>query len=316
MIAIINITAPIFLIILFGFIAVRSTLIPKSALSGMSKFVLFMALPALIFSKISEMPISELVDMQYILSYSAGCLGVLVLGILANRFVLQSTSIFAGIKGLGSALPNSAFIGLPVMLQFFQSPPAQAFAMVILVENIILFPVALAFIEFASAKEGEHKKISLGMVSSIGKKVMLNPIIQSVICGVVFSLSGLALPEFAEQGLVLLGAGSAPVALIIIGGSLVGVSIRSSLADIAIVSGFKLLLHPLIVGLMVVFVFPGMATEMKQAAVLFAASPMLSIYPIIGGQYGYQTFCSGALLVATILSFFSVSVVLSLLHMI
>lgn len=313
--AIFNITAPIFLIIFTGFIVVRVGLISQGALPGMSKFVLFIALPSLIFSKLSIMPISELLDLDYIISYTTGSLGVLICGILVSRYLLKSSATFSAVKGLGCVIPNSAFIGLPVMLQFFDSVPTQAFAMVMLVENIILFPVAIALIESASAKELSGRSLSFGMMLSIGKRVLKNPIIQSVIYAVTFSLFGWRLPEFAEQGLSLLGAGSAPVALIIIGGALVGVSIRSNITGIAVVSGFKLLIHPLIVGLMVVFVFPSMATEMKQAVVLFAASPMLSVYPIIGGQYGYQAFCSGTLLVGTILSFFSVSAILAILPM-
>lgn len=312
MTAILNITAPIFLIIFVGYVTVRYGLIPQSALPGMSRFVLYLALPALIFSKLSMMPISELLDLQYIISYSVGCLGVIIAAILVNRFLLKSSLLFSGIKAVGSAQPNSAFIGLPVVMQFFDSPPAQAFAMVLMVENIIALPLALAFIESASAKEGSERKISLVMALSIGKRVILNPIILSVIIGVAFSLFGLRLPEFIQQGLSLMGNGSTPVALIIIGGSLVGVSIRSSLADIALVSGAKLLLHPLLVALMVIYVFPDMSLELKQAVILFAASPMFSTYPIIGGQYGYQSFCSSTLLVATVMGFLSISTVLSL----
>jgi hypothetical protein len=44
-----------------------------------------------------------------------------------------------------------------------------------------------------------------------------------------------------------------------------------------------------------------------------AAMPMMSIYPIIGGNYGYRNLCASILLVTTVLSFVTISLTLKLL---
>jgi malonate transporter len=44
--------------------------------------------------------------------------------------------------------------------------------------------------------------------------------------------------------------------------------------------------------------------------VIFAAAPMLSMYPILGMRYGLEDRCSAALLLCTALSFLTVSVVI------
>jgi predicted permease len=50
--------------------------------------------------------------------------------------------------------------------------------------------------------------------------------------------------------------------------------------------------------------------ELRAAAVIFAATPMLSIYPILAQKYGFEEMCAAALLLATVLSFGTISLVL------
>ena len=52
---------------------------------------------------------------------------------------------------------------------------------------------------------------------------------------------------------------------------------------------------------------------MRQAGVIFAAAPMLSIFPIIGMRYGLEDRCSAALLLATGISFITVSATIALI---
>jgi hypothetical protein len=52
--------------------------------------------------------------------------------------------------------------------------------------------------------------------------------------------------------------------------------------------------------------------DMQYVLLIFAAAPMLSIYPILGGCYQQQRFCLNTLIVTTIASGFSLSVVITL----
>ncbi|MFC6670482.1 hypothetical protein [Marinobacterium aestuariivivens] len=70
-------------------------------------------------------------------------------------------------------------------------------------------------------------------------------------------------------------------------------------------------MHPLLVSLMILLI-PGLEPQLKAAAVLMASMPMMSIYPIIGGNYGYRSICSSMLLATTLLSFVTISVTLGL----
>ncbi len=306
---VINITAPIFFLIFIGFLAVRLGFISKDAIPGLSRFVLYLALPALVFGNILSMDFGQIINMSYMLVYAAGGICAFVVATLVTRYAFSDSWQQAGVRGLGAALPNSAFVGFPILQQYFSDPPAQAFAMAVMVENILLMPLVLIFLESVS---GQHQGNQSRLVKTVLSRVIKNPIIVAVLLGLGGSLLGIHLPKFITTGLEILAKGSAAVALIVIGGALVGVSIRGSLGQMGCVAVAKLLVFPLVVFALLQWI-PGIPSDLKMCVLLFAAMPMFSIYPIIGGQYGQQSFCASTLLITTVAAFFSVSVLLALL---
>jgi predicted permease len=62
-----------------------------------------------------------------------------------------------------------------------------------------------------------------------------------------------------------------------------------------------------------VWLLPPADPALRAAAVVFAGTPMLSIYPILAQKYGFESMCAAALLLATVLSFVTISAILWLL---
>ncbi|WP_421856637.1 AEC family transporter [Marinomonas sp.] len=304
--AVINITAPIFLLILMGFLAVRYAFIPQNAVAGLSRFVLYLALPALIFTKLSSMELNEVLHFDYIAVYAVGGLISFTVTVLLSWRLLKSNLVDAGVRGVGATMSNSAFIGFPILLQFFDTPLTQAFLMSLMVENIILMPICLIFIETMLGKSESNGK-SLFLV--VLKRITTNPLLITLVTGLIFTVFDLSLPSFVGRGLDLLAAAAASAALIVIGGSLVGVSIRGQWPPILLAAFGKLVLFPIVVTLLLLLV-PNMPNDLKIAVVIFAAVPMFSSYPIICGEYGARSFCASTLLITTVLSFFTLSVLL------
>jgi hypothetical protein len=79
----------------------------------------------------------------------------------------------------------------------------------------------------------------------------------------------------------------------------------------------KLFLHPLAVFgaafLACRIGLPALDPKLLSAAILMAAMPMLGIYTILAHRYGQETKSAAALLLATMVSFFSLSGLLWLL---
>ncbi|MFV0429054.1 MAG: hypothetical protein ACK5KO_06480, partial [Arachnia sp.] len=87
-------------------------------------------------------------------------------------------------------------------------------------------------------------------------------------------------------------------------------------ADVVPVIAGKLLLHPLAVwlglGLMAALGLGVADPELAAAAVIMAAMPVMSIYPILAQRYGEDRTAALAMFAMTALSFFSISGVLAL----
>lgn len=307
---VLNITAPIFFLILLGFVGTKYQLLSKEALPALSKFVLYFALPSVMITKISSLDLRAVVYLSYMGVYALGGLTAFFLTLVLVKGVLKESWGNGAVSGIGAMMPNSSFIGFPILLQYLDNAPAQAFAMSLVVENILFLPVGLILIESLYHQEsGLGRKVLL----NVAKRIASNPIILAVFTGVIMSLLGVRLPNFMGGGLELLASAAAPCALIVIGGSLVGVVIRGSKIRTALVASVKLVIFPLVVfaGLQA---FPTMPFELKVSALLFAAMPMFSIYPIIGETYGQRSFCASTLLITTVLSFFSISALLFILN--
>lgn len=308
---VLNITAPIFFLILLGFLGTRFQFLPKEALPAMSRFVLYFALPSVMVTKISSLDLRAVVDLSYMLVYALGGVIAFALTIAVTRIFLKESWVVSTVSGMGAMMPNSSFIGFPILLQYLDNAPAQAFAMSLVVENILFLPIALILIESVYHHEpGVGKKV----FANVAKRIVTNPIILSVFAGVLLSLLGIHLPSFVDGSLSLLAMAAAPCALIVIGGSLVGVTVQGSKVRTALVASMKLLVFPLVV-FACLQLFPQMPNELRIAVLLFAAMPMFSIYPIICGEYGQRSFCASTLMVTTVLSFVSISALLYLLNL-
>ncbi|WP_417682857.1 AEC family transporter [Roseibium sp.] len=309
MLSVLSITAPIFILIGLGFLAVKSGILPAAAAPGMGRFVLYFSLPALIFGTLSRMEFSEVIEPNYLLVYASASLFALLVGVILHRKLVGNTLPLSGVKGMGMAVSNSAFIGYPVLLQVFGEPPAQAFAMSLMVENLLIIPLALIIIESGGRDDSTSRRQHFATVFT---RVLKNPLVLAIGAGMLVSLLQLPLPQVIDKTLNMLAQTSAAVALFSIGGVLVGTSIRGNVSAIPAVVAGKLLLHPLLVFLLLMLV-PGMDQDLRLSMLLLASMPMFSVFPIIAGNYGFGQTSASILIITTLMSFFTLTLMIALL---
>lgn len=305
------ITAPIFIIIAIGYGAVRTGLVAKEFIPGLGRFVLYFTVPALIFRALSQTRLDEILNPWFLLAYGGGCLITFGLSLLFFRFAFKTSLTENGLNALGAALPNSIFIGFPVLLQYFGEIPASAFTMVLMVENIVIFSLALTIMEFGSVGEASEKFAAT--MKAVAVRIATNPMLLAILAGVIASATNLTLPETFDKVVEMFARASAAAALFFIGGVLVGINLKGRVTAISAVAFAKLIINPALVALLVV-VLPPFDARLQIAAIVFAASPMLSIYPVIGAKFGLAQESASKLLLTTIASFASISTILWLLE--
>jgi hypothetical protein len=176
------------------------------------------------------------------------------------------------------------------------------------VENLLMIPLTLVMADSGHATAGKWHRILVQSLLQLAR----NPIIIGMVGGFGVALLSLPISGVLAHTINMLAMASTAVSLFVIGGTLVGLHVKGMRRDVSAVALGKLLLHPLAVGLMVWLIPPADPT-LRAAAVVFASVPMLSIYPILSQKYGFEGFSAAALLLATVLSFVTISIIIWLL---
>jgi len=305
MLAIFALTLPIYLLIALGYGATKLRYLDVNDLRASGRVVLRVAMPALIFMALARAPISEALRWDFFTAYAAGSIVVFVLGFAVARWLLRQPMPGAALEALGVSSSNSAYMGLPIAALVVGDLALQAFVMAMLIENILILPLAVIL---AEADGGGSPARALRRV---GAGMVRNPLLLAVVAGVAASLSGVFPPDAVTKVLAQLAPIAAPVALMAIGAAVSDMP-RAGFAPgavLRVVTG-KLVLHPLAVFGALVLV--GAPQEFKVAGVLIAAVPMMSIYALFGSRWGNEGMAAMSLIAATVVSFFTVSGLLAL----
>lgn len=303
MLGVLALTGPIFLVIAAGYATTRLGLFERAEMRVFGKYVINIALPALLFNALSQRSVGEVLEPVFIAAYAIGSVASMMLGIFwARRFARKSISASA-IVGMGMSCPNSGFIGFPLVAQVFGAATAGiCLALAMVVENFLLLPLALAI------ADSQADTPRSAVVQSL-KALARNPMIYGIAVGFLFSLGAWHLPEPLAKAVNLFAASTGAISLFVIGGTLVGVRAHGMKRDVTAIAVGKLLVHPVLVGLLVLLL-PSMRHELQVAVVLIAAVPMLGIYPILAQKHGHDTMAAGAQLGTTVASFFTLTALL------
>lgn len=312
MYGVLSVTAPIYLLVATGFLCTRLGLFQRAELRVFGKYVINVALPALLFNALSQRNLSEVLHADFLAAYGLGSLAMIGLGLLWTLRVQRQPLSKAAVMTMGMSCCNSGFVGFPLVTQLVGGATAAVcLALAMVVENLLLLPLVMALAdsdvgEAATTSRGERWRLAL---SQSMKGLARNPMIYGLILGFLFAGLGWRLPDPAARAVGLVAASSSAISLFVIGGSLVGVSARGLLRDAGTIAAGKLLLHPLLV-LAVVMLMPPMARELQLAVIVMAAVPMLGIYPILAQKHGHDAMAAGAQLGTTVASFFTLTALL------
>jgi predicted permease len=309
---VLSVTAPVYLLIAVGFLATRFGLFERADMRVFGKYTINLALPALLFNALSQRQVGEILNPVFIAAYLGGSLLVMLTGIAWARRVAGKDVPLSAVIGMGMACPNSGFIGFPLVAQVFGAGVGGvALALAMIVENLLLIPIALAIAASAGGEGASGSRLARwrAAVGQSLRTVARNPMIHGLALGFLFSLFGWRLPEPLARAVGLLAVSCSAIALFVIGGSLVGQSIRGVWRDVSLIVVGKLLLHPLAV-LLLVMLLPPMPRELQVTVVIMAAVPQMGIYPILAQRFGHDGLAASAQLASTVVSFFTLTALL------
>lgn len=299
MLAILAVTAPIFLLIALGFAAVRRTWMPREGAVAMSRYALLFALPALLFDTLSKRPLDSLLVPDFLLVYVSASLITYGIGVLVASIARRTSPLDNAFFGMGLSMSNSSYIGYPLVAQLLGDPALIAVVMAILTEVLIILPLTLILTEFHRERGRGSVLRTLGRVL---RTVGTNPILLAIGAGLAFAALGWRLPVPIGRTIELLAGSAAVVALFAIGGSLAGQPVRGALGPATAIAAGKLVVHPIVAMGMLALV-PTLDPTLGQAALILAGLPMVTIFPLIAQRYDQGEIPATALVITTLLAF-------------
>ncbi|MDR3521140.1 MAG: AEC family transporter [Acidocella sp.] len=308
MLNILFITLPVFGVIAIGYAATRFKVMSPADIRTLGLFVLKFALPALVFTLLSQRHFAEIWNPAYLAVYGAASLSVFTLMLLTATLLQGRTLTQGAIQAMGSSVSNSGYVGYPIAVMVAGPAASVALALCMIIENALMIPLALTLAESGNNGGEPRPRLFFYLIARLAK----NPLILAIVAGAAVSFLGIKLPVPVVKPLQMLAMASSATALFAVGGTLAGLQIKGTLGDIARIVTGKLTLHPLAVFLLLLLV-PTLDPAMKKAMLIYASAPMLSVLALLGQPYGQEQTGAAALMVATLLSFLTISGLLLLI---
>jgi len=292
MLDVLRVTFPFFALVLCGYWAARRQMLPFEAIPGLNGFVLYFALPCMLFRFGANTPIAQLLDASAFFMYLF-CALVMVafaVAVTLNRRFGWNDAAFGALVG---AFPNTGFMGVPLLVALLGSAAAGPAIVTIVIDMVITTSLCIALSRLDGAGEqgvGQAAKNAL-----LG--VVKNPLPWAILLGTLFSAFQIELPDPVEKTVALLGDAASPVALFTIGAVLA----RSqkiahheqhgplTWKDYVPVAMIKLFLHPilvLMVGLAAISMGMPIDTFALKVMVLVAALPSASNVAMLAERFG------------------------------
>ena len=325
MLSVLLLTSPFFALVLCGFAATRFGLLPLPAIAGLNSFVLYFALPCMLYRFGAATPIAQLLDPAVAGVYLAcGLVMVGAVVVLTHRRQGWNDAAFGA---LVTAFPNTGFMGVPLLVALLGAQAAGPAILTIAIDMVITTSLCVALSRLDTDGEGDGG----GMLAAARRSLagmLVNPLPWAILLGGLASALAWRLPGPIDRTVGLLADAASPVALFTIGAVLArsrALALQAAQRgeappqrdDALAVALIKLVLHPLLVLAATLAVrAAGLPLDPFAATVLVlaAALPSASNVAMLAERYGADNGrIARVILYSTAAAFFTFSGAVALL---
>ena len=284
--AILAVTVPFFALVLCGYLAGRSRVLPETTIPGLNLFVLYFALPCLLFRFGASLPVAQIINPTVI----AVTLATAVILVFATIALTRSSVPMkdAALGALTVVWPNTGFMGVPLLAALLGPAAAGPVITTLLVD--LFFTSSLCIALAQSSPGGAAERLNFGRLL---KGTLTNPLPSAIGLGLLVSAFEVRLPGPLDTIVRMLADAATPVALFTIGTVLwragQHVHNRTPVRQFLPLALAKLIVHPLVVmALGVAAINLGLPLDSSTLTVLVlaAALPSASAVSLLAERYG------------------------------
>lgn len=287
----INATLPIFLLIILGKVLKATKIISDEFTKTADRYVFRIALPALLFSDLTENNVGSAFDGKYVLfCFSVTIFSIAVLWGLTEKFMKNEEQKGAFIQG--SYRSSAAILGLAFINNMYDSV---GMAPLMIIGCVPLYNIFAVIILTLKGDNGGKKP----NMKETFINVMKNPILLSILIALPFALLNLHFPSFVNKAIGSVANTATPLALISIGASFEGKKALKKMKPTLLASFIKLiLLASLFLPLAVFF---GYRNQELMALLVMLGSPTTVSSYIMAKNTGNDGILTSSIIVLTTL---------------
>lgn len=287
----INATLPIFLLIILGKVLKTTKIINDEFTKTADRYVFRIALPALLFSDLTENNVGSAFDGKYVLfCFSVTIFSIAVLWGLTEKFMKNEEQKGAFIQG--SYRSSAAILGLAFINNMYDSV---GMAPLMIIGCVPLYNIFAVIILMLKGDNGGKKP----NMKETFINVMKNPILLSILIALPFALLNLHFPSFVNKAIGSVANTATPLALISIGASFEGKKALKKMKPTLLASFIKLIL---LAGLFLpLAVFFGYRNQELMALLVMLGSPTTVSSYIMAKNTGNDGILTSSIIVLTTL---------------
>ena len=245
---------------------------------ALSKFVMFIAMPALAFQLLANVPLDAF-NLVLLGGYLITELIMYAAGFLTARLIFKTDVMEAALLGLAISLTNHILFVLPIATNLFGEAAVMPMVAIISMDGLLAFSGSLILMDILASRGTT--------VSHTISKILRNPPLIAIALGLTTGSLGISLPSGFNLFVDFLGGTASPVLLFALGIILSQKSANKSLMLPVILSGLKLVVHPLL-ALVIFGSVLQLTPELRNPGVMVATAPCGVMAFMLAMNYGVR----------------------------
>ena len=301
---VLNLSLPLFGLVLLGWLAARWRDTPESGLAWMQFYIIYVALPALFFQILRKTPVEQLTNWRFIMGTTGTTALVFLLAFVFGRYLQRNRIATAAIQATAASYSNIGYMGPPLTLAALGEAAVVPTALILCFDNALLFTLVPVLV----ALDGSGKRQNLLQV--LFQRVLLHPFILATIAGITAAVLDLQIPNAIDQILSNLKNSAAPAALFTMGVVIAHQQASIKSLDIGVLLLIKMILHPLLVYGLLQLIGIDDPIWIQTAVLMSALPPALNVF-VLAQHYGvYTNRASSIVLLGTVIAVGTVTALL------
>lgn len=297
----INVTMPIFLVMVIGYILKQIGMLNDNFVTVANKFNFKVTLPFMLFKDIAGVDIKAVFNIKYVLFcaiVSTICFWVVwgTAKLLVRDKTIRGAFVQSSFRG------SAAVMGLAFIQNIYGSSAMGPLMIVSAVPLYNIFSVIVLTFE-ANDSTGIDKKAK---IRQAGINICKNPIILSILAGLIVGLLEIQFPTLVNKTVSNVAQMATPLALITIGAGFEGRKALAKIAPTMAASMIKLVLQPLV--FLPVAAWMGFSGEKMIAILIMLASPTTpSCYIMAKSMNNDEVLTASVIVTTTLMAAFTLT---------